>query len=217
MSIAFFDLDRTLLEVNSASVWIKRELRLGYLTKKQALVAAWWVAKYQLGVADMNAVILQAIAALEGVPEKNIAERSRAMWDEDLAHRVRKGAKAAIEQHREQGHRLVMLTSSSPYVSGPATEAMGLDGFLCNRFVVKDGVFTGEADGPLCYGAGKTTHAEAYAERHSVSLSECAFYTDSYSDLPALEAMGKPVVVHPDPRLGREAKRRGWEIVDWDS
>jgi len=217
VAIAFFDLDRTLLDVNSASFWIKRELRLGYLTMQQALVAGWWVMKYQLGVAELSDVLYQAIAALEGVPEENIERRSRAMWDEDLAHRIRKGAVTTVGRHREAGDELVLLTSSSPYVSRPAVEALGLDDFLCNRFEVKDGVFTGKADGPLCYGAGKITHAEAYAKARGVELADCAFYTDSYSDLPMLEKVGTPVVVDPDPRLAREAKRRRWPIVDWDA
>ena len=52
-------------------------------------------------------------------------------------------------------------------------------------------------------------------EASGVDLSRCTFYTDSMSDLPVLEAVGRPVAVHPDPRLRREASRRGWEIADW--
>jgi len=48
-----------------------------------------------------------------------------------------------------------------------------------------------------------------------VRLSDCAFYTDSFSDVPVLEAVGQPVAVNPDPRLRRRANKRGWRIVDW--
>lgn len=54
-----------------------------------------------------------------------------------------------------------------------------------------------------------------YAGRHGVSLQDCAFYTDSMSDLPMLLEVGRPVVVAPDPRLAREARRRGWVVEDW--
>jgi phosphoserine phosphatase len=76
-------------------------------------------------------------------------------------------------------------------------------------------VHTGEAEGEVCFGAGKLRYAEAYARQHSVALSECTFYTDSYSDLPVLENVGAPVLVNPDRRLRREAKARGWRVVEW--
>ena len=96
-----------------------------------------------------------------------------------------------------------------------AAEALDLDGLLCNRFVVHDGRFTGELVNPLCYGAGKVDHAEQEVAASGMRLEDCAFYTDSMSDLPLLERVGRPVPVHPDPRLRREALRRGWEIADW--
>jgi phosphoserine phosphatase len=59
--------------------------------------------------------------------------------------------------------------------------------------------------------------AESFAREANVGLGECAFYTDSYADLPVLKAVGRPVAVNPDRRLRREATRRGWEVVDWGS
>ena len=65
--------------------------------------------------------------------------------------------------------------------------------------------------------AGKVLLARRHAESLGVSLAEASFYTDSLSDLPMLEAVGRPVAVHPDPRLRRVARQRGWEIADWDA
>jgi len=53
--------------------------------------------------------------------------------------------------------------------------------------------------------------------QHDESLDDASFYTDSFTDLPMLEVVGEPIVVHPDPRLKREALRRGWKIQDWNS
>ena len=94
-------------------------------------------------------------------------------------------------------------------------EYLKLDGILSNRFEVHDGHFTGRAIKPLCYGAGKLHHASAWIDEHGGSLKDASFYTDSFSDLPVLEAVGHPVCVHPDPRLKRTAIRRKWEVADW--
>jgi len=38
-------------------------------------------------------------------------------------------------------------------------------------------------------------------------------YADSYSDLPVLERVGRPVAVYPDPELTAHAKEHNWEII----
>ena len=41
----------------------------------------------------------------------------------------------------------------------------------------------------------------------------CSYYADGYEDLPLLETVGRPVVVHPDARLAEVAKERGYTVV----
>ena len=214
--VAFFDLDSTVLSINSATPWIRRELRLGHIRWTTAVWAGATVLLYKLGLGKMEDTLLEVIASLAGQPEEPIRQRTQDFWRE-IAHLVRPGARAAIAHHRAQGHHVWLLTSSSTYLSEAVVAELGLDGTLCNRFEVRDGLFTGQPDGPLCFGAGKITHAAALADRLGVSLQDCVFYTDSVTDLPALEAMGEPVAVHPDVRLKRIALRRGWRVERWDT
>ena len=66
-----------------------------------------------------------------------------------------------------------------------------------------------------CVGKGKVYWAEDLGARREVDLAQSWFYTDSYTDMPMLERVGNQVVVNPDPRLKRTAKRRGWPVQDW--
>lgn len=218
MGIAFFDLDRTLLAVNSAKLWLRRELREGNIARLDAMRGAAWVALYHFGYGDVEHVIDRAVATLKDVPESKVRERTLRFYEEEVRPKLRPGAMRVIDEHRGNGHRLVLLTSSTRYLSEAVSDELRLDGYLCNSFEVDErGLFTGRALRPLCYGRGKVDHAKKLADELGVPLSACAFYTDSYSDLPMLEVVGEPVVVHPDPRLKREARRRGWRIVDWMS
>ena len=47
--IAFFDVDKTLLSVNSATLWLKREFKAGSITPWQTARAAFWVFLYERG------------------------------------------------------------------------------------------------------------------------------------------------------------------------
>ena len=214
--VAFFDLDKTLISRNSATLWIRFELAAGRVSRWQALHALTYVVRYSLGSVDMEGAIRRSVASIAGQPEAELRERALRFYDALVRPLYRPGAAAAIAAHRAAGDRLVLLTSSSNYVSELVCRDLGLDDYLCNRFEVDaNGCYTGRPIEPLCFGSGKVELAARHAERSQLSLADAVFYTDSISDLPMLEAVGRPVAVHPDPRLRRAAKQRGWEIVEW--
>ncbi len=218
MTIAFFDLDRTVLDINSGSAWVRYEREAGRIGWTQLARATVWLLRYHLGSARLDGALRLAIRSLAGQPEAELTERTLHFWQDRVQAHVRPAAREALARHRALGHRLVLLTTSSNYLSAPAGEALGLDAWLCNRFEVgPDGRFTGEPVEPLCFAEGKVTHARREAEAHGADLADCWFYSDSASDLAMLEAVGHPVVVTPDPKLRRIAVARGWPIEDWSA
>lgn len=215
MSIAFFDLDRTVLAINSGSGWVRSEYADGYITRWQMVRAVSWLLRYHLGLAELEHVLRDAIAGYTGVPEAELRDRTEAFYRRAVYDQVRPGARAALDAHREAGEPRVLLTTSSNYLSDLVGAQLELDGWLCSSFAVDDaGRLTGEPVA-LCYGPYKVEMAGVYAAERGVELRDCAFYTDSITDLPMLEAVGRPVVVAPDPRLARVARKRGWPVHDW--
>lgn len=216
MSIAFFDLDRTVLSINSGSAWVRFERREGRLGLGDLARATGWLLRYHLGSAKLDGVLRLAISRLEGDAEADLTARTERFWRDHVQQTVRPDARAALERHRALGHRLALLTTASIYLARPVGEALGLNALLCNRFQVDEaGRFTGAPVEPLCFAEGKVTYARREAEAHGVDLADCWFYTDSASDLAMLEAVGHPVVVCPDPKLKRLARQRGWPVEQW--
>lgn len=212
---AFFDLDGTLLTVNSANLWVRRERRLGRVRLWQLLRATLFLGGYRLGILDVESALRAALSTLRDVPEEHIRGQTQEWWREDVRPHVAPGARAALEEHRKRGEMLVLLTSSSIYASEMAREEFGLDAVLCQHYEVRDGRFTGEPRRPLCYGRGKVEVAEAWARESGVDLSASSFYSDSSTDVPMLERVAHPFAVHPDPRLRWIARARGWPMLDW--
>ena len=215
MSIAFFDLDRTLIDINSGTLWLKSERRAGRIPLHFYYQASWWLFKYHLGMSNLESALLSAIYTLKGQSEAAMIERVSQFYHQEVRDKVRPEARTVIEQHRQLGDDCLLLTSASSYLSAHFLDALHLDGGAWNSFEVIDGHFTGKPLGSLCYGAGKVEYAEKAAKQRGVSLTQCSFYTDSYSDLPLLQKVGKPVVVCPDRKLRAEAKRNHWTCLDW--
>ncbi len=214
--LALFDVDRTVLSANSASGWIRSELWRGYIDVSAFLEATSWLVRYRLGDVKLEDAYRRSVATLRGNYEDDLQARCRDFNRDWVLPRVRPGARNAIAAHRDAGDHLCLLTSSSTYIAEPLARALDIGGVLCSSFEVdEDGRFSGEPHEPLCYGHGKLEKALTYATGVGLALNEATFYTDSYADLPVLDAVAQPIAVHPDPRLARLARRRGWPIVSW--
>jgi HAD superfamily hydrolase (TIGR01490 family) len=212
---AFFDMDRTLIRVNSGDLWIRWLRERGEISRYEMLRALAWIFQYKLALLDMEAVATKVIASMRGQSEGELVGKAREFFDKLIATEVAPKALAAIERHRAEGHVVAILSSSTPYVVEPLAARLGIEHAICTRINVADGLFDGTHKKPACYGAGKVHWAEAFAREHEVDLGQSFFYTDSYSDLPMLERVGMARVVNPDTRLKRHAKRVGWTVDEW--
>ncbi len=212
---AFFDLDGTLITVNTTRLWLQRERRLGRISAWDMAQAAARLGAYRLGLLDMEATLRFGLARYRGLAEDTVRAETRAWWQEDVRPFVAPGASAVLERHRRAGEPLVLLTSSSRYAAEMARDDFGLDAVLFQGFQVADGRLTGEPDRPICYSHGKVEVAEAWARANGIELDASSYYSDSSTDVPMLERIGRPFAVHPDPRLARIARARRWPILDW--
>jgi HAD superfamily hydrolase (TIGR01490 family) len=212
---AFFDMDRTLVRVNSGSLWIRWLRARGEISRYRQLRALGWIAQYKLAILDMEVVITRVIATMKGDDEGEMRRKCLEFAQKQVLPEVAPKALMALEHHRKEGHAVAILSSSTPYVTEPLAEHLGIEHVICTRLGIAGGKFDGTHIRPACYGAGKVHWAEEFARKNEVDLARSFFYTDSYSDLPMLERVGVARVVNPDTRLKRHAQRVGWPVEDW--
>ena len=216
MGIAFFDLDETVIDFNSGGAWLRAELLNGNISIRQFLRGGFGLLRYRLGAADIEPLLYDGVASQAGLPEAEMEARCRQFYHNRVRGKWRAGALRALDEARQRQQPRVLLTTASVYLAREVADELDLEGALATRLEVDaDGLFTGKVDGPLSFGQGKVKLASNYASRHGVSLDACCFFSDSFSDRPMFEAVGHPVVVHPDRRLRRLAKHKGWPIEMW--
>ncbi len=211
---AFFDMDNTLLRVESGMSWTRFLYRRGELSKRMVAKAVYWTALYKLAVLDIEEVFTRLVRDIEGDLESDMLDKCALWYQRDLLPQVAPRALAAVAQHRRRGDLLVLATGSTQYAAGPVARGAEIPHVLSSRLQVNDGRFTGRAEA-LCFGRHKVRLAEAWAAANGVDLAESTFYSDSYNDLPLLSRVGEAVAINPDPRLRRHALQRGWRIEQW--
>ncbi|RYE94447.1 MAG: HAD-IB family hydrolase [Myxococcales bacterium] len=212
---ALFDLDRTLVRRETASLYVRHMRATGQATWRDSLQIAWWVAQYTVGVIDAPRVAAQAMSTYRGLPEVALAARCDDWVRNDVVPHIGDEARRAVRRHRERGDVTAIVTGASPYAAWPVARLLGIEHVVASEFEIVDHRLTGRPALPLCYGEGKVERASKLATEQGFRLDEACFYTDSYTDMPLLLAVAEPIVVNPDLRLAREARRRGWPVERW--
>lgn len=210
---AFFDMDKTVLLIDSAMSWMKFLRRRGEASSFELARAVYWSLLYKLALLDMDALAERLVADLKGQSERDMLDKCRIWHAVDVAGQVAPKARTAIAEHRAAGDVIVLLTASTQYAAEVVSDNLDIPHTLCSRLEVADGQFTGRL-AQLCFGRHKVTLAEAFAEQHDIDLDRSSFYSDSYNDLPMLQRVGTAVAINPDRRLLQHARRAGWQI-DW--
>jgi HAD superfamily hydrolase (TIGR01490 family) len=213
---ALFDMDRTLIKKDSAGLYTRFRRDRGEATLKDAVQVAWWMLEYTLGIIDAPRVAKKALRHFAGKEERWLVESCEGWFRDYALPHVQEKGRAAVARHRQDGDFVAIVTGATTYVARPLARELGIEHVVCTELEVDaSGRFTGRAIEPLCYGEGKLTLARRAAEREGFALADAAFYSDSITDLPLLEAVGRPIVVNPDARLSRVAKRRRWLVEHW--
>lgn len=214
-SAAFFDLDRTLISGSSAFVLGIAAWRNKLVPTHQFVRDAGSALAFRMtGASDdtSNGVRDRILGAVKGVRLDDLVALNAEIVPK-LMERVRPEAQRLLEQHRHAGRATYIVSASPIELVEPLALALGMTAGIGTRSSIVDGTYTGELDGPFCYGPGKVEAIEEISRLQGYDLERCWAYSDSASDLPMLEAVGHPVAVNPDSKLERVAGERGWPVV----
>ncbi|HAZ98314.1 HAD-IB family hydrolase [Halomonas sp. CnH100-B] len=214
MSLAIFDLDNTLLSIDSDHAWGEFLLEQGAVDPVAYREAnERFMADYNAGTLDMAAFLEMALKPLaDNSPEQLAAWHQQFMASKIEPHILPK-AEELLARHRTKGDTLLIITATNRFITGPIAERLGVDDLIAVEPEMIDGRYTGRVDGVPSYREGKVTRLQAWLEAQDLTMDGAWFYSDSHNDLPLLEKVEHPVAVDPDDTLRQVAEERNWRIM----
>jgi HAD superfamily hydrolase (TIGR01490 family) len=216
---AFFDLDRTLLHRSSALALAGSFRERGLISRKQLFHAAAWQLLFVARGAGHEAVRSAAedgLRVLAGYRVDDLRELVADAMEPVLRPLVYAEPLRLVEQHRERGERVYVVSATLQEIVEGIADDLGFDGALGTICEARDGRYTGRAVRAL-HAQAKAECVQELAAREGLDLAACTAYSDSHTDLPFLEAVGHPVAVNPDRELRRLAAARGWPVLDFSA
>jgi HAD superfamily hydrolase (TIGR01490 family) len=217
-SLTLFDLDDTLLPLDSDHAWGEFMIRIGWVD-----AVAFkrrndeFYAQYKLGALDIHAYIEFATQPLRARGAE-AAQRAHAQFmHEVITPNLRPAALELVRSHQARGDTLVLVTATNDFVTAPIARALGIDALIAVRLERgAGGTITGRIEGTPSYREGKVQRVQQWlGERDSTwqSFDRISVYSDSVNDLALLERASDPVATNPTPALEAIATERGWRIL----
>ena len=216
--VALFDLDHTLIPIDSDYEWGEFTISLGWCEATEFKRRnAEFFEQYRAGTLDIHEYVRFATQAIrvQGAT-KSIAAHAHFM-SRVVQKAITPQALELVQQHRQAGDDIVIVTATNEFVTRPIAEAFGVRELIAVELARDaDGWPTGGIKGTPSAREGKVTRVEQWLADRQLGWDdvETTFYSDSMNDLALLEKATHPVATNPDARLRALATERGWRILD---
>lgn len=211
-SAAFFDVDRTLVGPRSMErVFVSRLIRERFLGPGDLARYLGHLARNLDGVG--SGLTKTNKHHLRHKDPRDLARLARRCFSQDIAPLISPAGRAAVAEHRRQGHLVVLLTGTLQPLAELLAEELRADLVLAAGLAEEGGLLNGALSTPRPYGREKERLVRELAALRGLDLAASYAYGDHHSDRHLLASVGHPFAVNPHPLLKREARRRGWPIL----
>jgi phosphoserine phosphatase len=238
--IYLFDLDKTLLSIDSDHSWGEFLCQMNILNayshrqKNDAFYHAYLAGElniydhleYQLGILTQHPI------------EKLQLLHECFMEEIIIPHILPQGWKLIQDIKKLQSQHpnqvvISLVTATNDFITKPIADYFGIDLVATKTEKIfsqnephKIIGYTGKPDGIPCFQEGKINNTNDYLTQKSLpTLEEMTrdtnhqwhtwFYSDSRNDQSLLEMVKNPVATNPDAFLRAYATKNNWQIIDW--
>lgn len=216
--VAFFDIDKTLVNGASAMFLARAARSLGIVGRKDLARFGWEAVKFRRHgerTSVLDEVRERALQLLAGHPAAEL-HRLAGQVVHSMQPKIWPETRALLDAHREAGHEVWLISATPDFLAAELAGALGATGGIGTGLEIEDGVFTGRFAGPTMHGAEKAVAATALMREHGCDPVDCFAYSDSVNDLPLLTAVGTPIAINPDRGLAQHARAQGWRAITLD-
>ena len=218
MNLAIFDLDNTLLDGDSDYNWGLYLVKKGYLDEGEYKEQNQkFFEEYQVGKLDIFAFAEFQFRFLKNNTRKFLNDVRSDYINEIIKPMILKKAVDLVNQHKEAGDRLLIITATNSFITKPIGELFGIDELIGTDPEENEDEFTGKVKGTPSFKEGKVTRLFDWLNEKNLKLADFEktfFYSDSHNDLALLEVVTNPVVVNGDKILLEKAQEKNWPTLN---
>ncbi|MBI4481392.1 MAG: HAD family phosphatase [Acidobacteria bacterium] len=217
---AFFDLDGTLLDltlVHTYAYYARNQRSIVNSLYRFSKVVASVPLLLLLDFYSRRVFNIYHFSKYKGMDRDRLIALAEDLFATVVKPSIYPGSDDLVQRTRDAGFRTVLITGTLDFTVDPIAQHFGFHEVICNHLEFVNHIATGRVVPPLIAESEKARAIREYCEKKKIDPRACSAYSDSYSDLPMLNAVGHPVATNPDKRLKRVALAQKWPIIDLGS
>ncbi|MDC3297764.1 HAD-IB family phosphatase [Candidatus Poseidoniaceae archaeon] len=213
---AYFDLDGTLLDASS------EKSLTALLSKRRPWRIPLGATMWSLGFIGN---LLRARSVYDAARNRGhlalcnwetLRQLSSELVESKLSDRVTKDAIERLDWHREQGHRLVLVTATVMPMAQAMADHLGMDEVYGCGPEEMIGIMSGSERGwSVPRRKGKVPIVQEDAKSVGHDLADCWGYGNTHADSFFMSITGNPVAVNAEGGLKSLAKEKQWTQFEW--
>lgn len=165
---------------------------------------------YAIGIYDERKVKETFLRFIDGIKEEELAELVKEFYDERLKNILYDDALKMIKKLKNEGYDIYLISASPEFYVNEFYNIKEVNKVIGTKFGFENGTFVRKMVGNNCKGEEKVRRLKEVLkdEKIEVDFKESYMFSDSLSDKPLLDLVGKPYLIN-------YKKNHDIEILRW--
>jgi HAD superfamily hydrolase (TIGR01490 family) len=215
-SAVFFDLDHTICAADAEITFAAYLFHKNKITLKQVCQLLLNYSCYQAGFINFDTISKKILKIfLKDREVATIHAWYQECFVEKLLPCIHENVYKLLEVHKSHKRKIFIVSASPNFMVDLFVKKLNIDGYFATELEIRNGIYTGEIIGPVCYGEVKAKKIKEMSLRNEYELSQSYAYGNEYADVPLLAEVGVPTAVNADRKLRKVAIQKKWGIETW--
>lgn len=215
MSVAFFDMDGTIIGGDTNDISIAEFVKRGIANENILSSLEDFERQFYEGTLKVCDFLKFAVKPLVGMDKDKLYKVLHDIVKNSIMPVVYPGAKRAIKFHNDRNDTVVIVTSTMDYLAEHIAEQLNIKYVIASPMEKKDGVLTGEISGIPAFQKDKVTRINMFLKEHSLSLEDSYGYGDTVNDVPMIMMCSHRFAVNPNKVLLESEAIKEMTVLDW--
>lgn len=209
--LAIFDIDYTITKKETLMELFKYTVKNKKTNIRFLPRAVYCGLMYLINVYDEKKVKETFLKFIDKIKEEDLSVLVKNFYNDRLKNILYKDAVDMMKKLKNEGYDIYLISASPEFYVKEFYAIKEVDKIIGTKFKFDNGVFSRKMDGENCKGEEKVKRLKSYLKENNIAVNfkESYMFSDSLSDKPLLDLVGKPYLIN------YKKKYNSIKILNW--
>ncbi|ADM89743.1 putative HAD-superfamily subfamily IB hydrolase [Candidatus Zinderia insecticola CARI] len=215
MNIVIFDLDNTLIPLDSDYEWNIFLKKKKLINKKNIKKNKNWYKKYLKGNLDCYKYLKFVFKILSKFDINFIKNIRNKFINNIIKININKSIIKLINNHKNNGDLILIITATNYFITKPISKVLNLFLIAAKPKINNKKIINKLINYPT-YSFFKIINIKKFLflkNKNFLNFKKSYFYSDSKNDIPLLSIVTNPIITNPNKKFRKYAIKKKWSII----